>query len=576
MTIAKRLYALILSVVLGLAALAGASIYQMDRVYTAASYATVNTVPSLLSLNAAFVPFAQMRTAVWQHLASKDAAQRAALETGIAEARVAVGKALEQYEKENISDEQDRTLLAADRAVLARYDTVRDKVMALSKAGELDAARDLLMENQPIIKQLIDALAAHHKYNEDLARKGAAEGAATAGSARWIAIVLALAVTALVAGMGLVLARRIVASLASAIGVARTIAQGDLSTPVLATSNDEIGQLMTALGEMNASLVRIVAEVRSGTDTIGTATGEIAAGNLDLSARTEQQAGSLEETASAMEELTATVRQNADNARQARQMAVSASDKAARGGDVMNDVIRTMQAIDSSSNKIVDIIGVIDGIAFQTNILALNAAVEAARAGEQGRGFAVVATEVRNLAQRSSQAAKEIKALISDSVEQVGQGGKLVQQAGAAMTEVVDTVRGVTDVVSEISAASIEQSTGIEEINRAITQMDEVTQQNAALVEQAAAASQSLQEQAAKLAEVVSVFKLEAGQAGDARQAAPAPAHAPARAPLHAAPVAPLRPAPRRPAPLTLVGKPAQRETRAGAAAKDGGDWEEF
>ena len=570
MTIAKRLYALILSVVLGLVALAGFSIYEMDRVYTTASYATTNTVPSLLTLNHAFVPFTQMRTAVWQHLAVKDPAARDKLEAGIKEARAAVGKALDKYEKENLSDEQDKALLAADRAVLERYDALRGKVLALSKAGELDAARELLLTNQPIIKELVDAFAAHHGYNEKLANMGAAEGSATAASARWISISVALAVIVLVAGMGLLLARRIVASLTSAVGVAHTIAGGDLSVQISATSKDEVGQLMTALADMSGSLVRIVSEVRSGTETIGTASSEIAAGNLDLSARTEQQAGSLEETASAMEELTATVRQNADNARQARQMAVSASDKAARGGDVMNDVIRTMQAIDSSSNKIVDIIGVIDGIAFQTNILALNAAVEAARAGEQGRGFAVVATEVRNLAQRSSQAAKEIKALISDSVEQVGQGGKLVQQAGAAMTEVVDTVRGVTDVVSEISAASIEQSTGIEEINRAITQMDEVTQQNAALVEQAAAASQSLQEQAAKLAEVVSVFKLEAGQA------APAPARAPARAPLHAAPAAPLRPAPRRPAPLTLVGKPAQRETRAGAAAKDGGDWEEF
>ncbi|MBW3500862.1 methyl-accepting chemotaxis protein [Janthinobacterium sp. NKUCC08_JDC] len=559
MTIAKRLYALILSVVLGLAALAGFGIYQMDRVYTAASYATVNTVPSLLTLNEAFVPFAQMRTAVWQHMASKDATGRAKLEAGIGEARAAVGKALDQYEKEDITDEQDRALLAADRAVLLRYDEVRDKVLALSKAGELDAARDLLVQNQPIIKELVDALAAHHRYNANLAAKGAADGAAAAASARWIAIGLALAVTALVASMGLLLARRIAASLADAIGVARTIADGDLSVQVRATSNDEVGQLMQAMADMSASLVRIVAEVRSGTDSIGTASGEIASGNLDLSARTEQQAGSLEETASAMEELTATVRQNADNARQAQQMAIGASDKAQRGGQVMGDVIRTMEAIDSASNKIADIIGVIDGIAFQTNILALNAAVEAARAGEQGRGFAVVATEVRNLAHRSAAAAKEIKVLISDSVEQVGQGGKLVQQAGAAMTEVVDTVRGVTDIVSEISAASVEQSTGIEEINRAITQMDEVTQQNAALVEEAAAASQSLQEQAARLAGVVGAFKLAQGQAGGAPRAPAAP-----------------RPAPHK-ATLKLVAtRPAGQARKAAPAAADSGDWDVF
>ncbi|MGK5060584.1 methyl-accepting chemotaxis protein [Janthinobacterium sp. LB2P49] len=555
MTIAKRLYALILAVVLGLAALAGFSIYEMDRVYTAASYATVNTVPSLLTLNQAFVPFAQMRTAVWQHMASKDAARRDALESGIKEARAAVGQALDKYEKESLSDEQDKALLAADRAVLQRYDGVRDKVLALSKAGELDAARDLLMQNQPIIKELVDAFDAHHHYNESLAARGAADAAAVAANARWVSSGLALAVTALVAGMGLLLARRIAASLARAIGVARTIAGGDLSVQVHATSNDEVGQLMTALADMSESLVRIVADVRAGTETISTASSEIAAGNLDLSARTEQQAGSLEETASAMEELTATVRQNSDNARQAQKMAVSASDKAQRGGQVMGDVIRTMEAIDSSSNKIADIIGVIDGIAFQTNILALNAAVEAARAGEQGRGFAVVATEVRNLAHRSAAAAKEIKVLISDSVQQVAQGGKLVRQAGAAMTEVVDTVRSVTDIVNEISAASVEQSTGIEEINRAITQMDEVTQQNAALVEEAAAASQSLQEQAGILAGVVGAFKLAQEQLGAPLRTAPPQAPPGAR-----------RPAQHKAARLKLVA------TRAA----DTDDWEVF
>ena len=566
MTIAKRLYALILSVVLGLVALAGFSIYEMDRVYTAASYATTNTVPSLLTLHDAFVPFSQVRAAVWQHLASKDATKHDKLEAEIVEARTAIGKALDKYEKENLSDEQDKALLATDRAVLLRYDAMRDKVLALSKAGELDAARDLLLTNQPIIKELVDAFAAHHGYNEKLANMGAAEGIATAASARWISSGLALAVMVLVAGMGLLLARRIAASLKNAIEVAHTIAGGDLSVQISATSKDEVGQLMTAMAEMSESLVRIVAEVRSGTETIGTASSEIAAGNLDLSARTEQQAGSLEETASAMEELTATVRQNSDNARQAKQMAVSASDKAVRGGEVMGDVIRTMEAIDSASNKIADIISVIDGIAFQTNILALNAAVEAARAGEQGRGFAVVATEVRNLAHRSAAAAKEIKTLISDSVEQVEQGGKLVQQAGAAMTEVVDTVRSVTDIVSEISAASAEQSTGIDEINRAITQMDEVTQQNAALVEEAAAASQSLQEQAGNLASVVGAFKLAQGQASAAQHSTP----------VRPAPAA--KPAARKAAPLKLVTQrdPGPASSKASASAGAGGDWEEF
>ena len=573
MTIAKRLYALILSVVLGLATLAGFSIYEMDRVYTAASYATLNTVPSLLTLNQAFVPFTQMRTAVWQHMASKDAARRAALEAGIREARAAVGQALDKYEKENLSDEQDKALLATDRAVLLRYDGVRDKVLALSKAGELDAARDLLMQNQPVIRELVDALAAHHRYNESLASKGAADGAATAASARWISSGLALAVTVLVAGMGLLLARRIAASLANAIGVARIIAGGDLSAQISATSQDEVGQLMTALAEMSDSLVRIVAEVRSGTESINTASGEIAAGNLDLSARTEQQAGSLEETASAMEELTATVRQNADNARQAQQMAVSASDKAAHGGVVMGDVIRTMEAIDSSSSKIADIIGVIDGIAFQTNILALNAAVEAARAGEQGRGFAVVATEVRNLAHRSASAAKDIKVLIEASVRNVGNGSELVTQTGTTMDEIVSSIRRVTDIMAEISAAGREQELGIGQINQAVAEMDTVTQQNAALVEEAAAASESMQEQAAALAEMVSIFKLDAAHSG------PAAAKPALRKPVVAAGSSALKRPALRLAPASAAAAPAPAAAKPRPAkpmADSSGEWEEF
>jgi methyl-accepting chemotaxis protein-1 (serine sensor receptor) len=309
-------------------------------------------------------------------------------------------------------------------------------------------------------------------------------------------------------GVGWWLVRAITRPLAHAVSVARSVAAGDLTRDIAVRSNDETGQLLQALRTMNRDLVGIVGEVRSGTDSIATASSQIAAGNLDLSARTEQQAASLEETASSMEQLTATVRQNADNARRANELAASASDVAARGGGVVGQVVSTMDDIKHSSDRIVDIIGVIDGIAFQTNILALNAAVEAARAGEQGRGFAVVATEVRSLAQRSADAARQVKALIGDSLEKVDAGTRLVRQAGATMSDIVASVERVSGIMAEISDASREQTLGIDQINQAVAQMDEVTQQNAALVEQAAAAAQSLQEQAASLLGVVSVFQL--------------------------------------------------------------------
>ena len=322
--------------------------------------------------------------------------------------------------------------------------------------------------------------------------------------------------TVIAAVLALLLTRNITLPLQGAVALAQRVAKGDLSSHVVVTSKDETGELMQALSDMNASLYNIVQEVRSGTDTIATASAEISVGNMDLSSRTEQQAGSLEETASSMEELTATVKQNADNAREARDLASSASSVAVRGGAMVSEVVTTMGSINESARKIVDIIGVIDSIAFQTNILALNAAVEAARAGEQGRGFAVVATEVRNLAQRSASAAKEIKVLIDDSVSKVEVGSKLVDRAGATMQEVVDSVQRVNHIISDIAAASAEQRQGIEQVNDAITQMDQVTQQNAALVEEAAAASNAMQEKAASLAHAVSVFQLTPANAAPA------------------------------------------------------------
>ncbi len=366
------------------------------------------------------------------------------------------------------------------------------------------------------------------------------------------------------------------------LAVAERLATGDLTAELEVQRDDEIGRLMGAINGIGHGLASVVGNVRTGTETINVASREIATGNADLSNRTESQASSLEETASSMEELTSTVRQNADNARQANSLVTSASELAVKGGKVVGDVVHTMGSIKESSSKIVDIISVIDGIAFQTNILALNAAVEAARAGEQGRGFAVVASEVRSLAQRSASAAKEIKQLISDSVGKVDAGGKLVDEAGSTMNEIVTSVKHVADIMGEITAASQEQSTGIEEVNRAITQMDEITQQNAALVEQAAAAAESLQEQADLLAQAVSVFKLsgsEQGRAQPARHAASAAASPAARKVAPAPAAKPMR-APASAPKLTQSKGPAPASAGAlkpaAAGADDGNSWEEF
>jgi methyl-accepting chemotaxis protein len=324
-------------------------------------------------------------------------------------------------------------------------------------------------------------------------------------------LMMGFGLAALLAGVGgsIWLSRSIMQPLGEAIFIAETVASGDLSKEFETERGGDFGRLLRGMGEMEDTLTDVVTRIKASTDSIVVASGQITAGNHDLSSRTEQQASSLEETAASMEELTSTVKQNADNARQANQLALSASEVAVKGGSVVGQVVDTMASINASSKKIVDIIGVIDGIAFQTNILALNAAVEAARAGEQGRGFAVVASEVRSLAQRSAAAAKEIKGLIDDSVGKVDVGSALVSEAGKTMEEIVSGVKRVTDIIGEITAASHEQAQGIEQVNQAIAQMDQVTQQNAALVEEAAAAAQSLQEQAGSLSQVVATFKLD-------------------------------------------------------------------
>ena len=412
-----------------------------------------------------------------------------------------------------ISDDVDAESKAKLKAVLEarqRYEVVQGAFVAksadVSKRDEnvVYLLTTVRKEQTAYLNSLTDLV----KYQTEAVNKAATDAHAAYLSARTMMIALTVIASVLAAVVVYWITRSITSPLNRAVGVAEAVAGGDLTQHIECDSADETGQLLRALKNMNESLARTVGRVRSGSDTISTASSEIASGNLDLSSRTEQQASSLEETASSMEELTSTVTQNAENARQASLLVVSASEFATKGGKVVGEVVNTMGAIKESSNKIVDIIGVIDGIAFQTNILALNAAVEAARAGEQGRGFAVVASEVRNLAQRSAAAAKEIKALIGQSVETVDTGARLVDEAGATMEGIVKAVRQVADIMTEISAASQEQSTGIAQVNQAIVSIDDVTQQNAALVEEAAAAAQSMRDQAELLAEAVSVFRL--------------------------------------------------------------------
>ncbi|WP_332876499.1 methyl-accepting chemotaxis protein [Massilia sp. S19_KUP03_FR1] len=408
-------------------------------------------------------------------------------------------------------DPPEQLLLDAISNNRLRYTSVRDAVMKAKKNGDADeAARLFATEFSVVPPQYVASIKAFLDYQrkdiDDIGHEIEDQTSLSTQLLTWIGMATLL----LGAGFAWGLTRSIILPLRQAVEVAKTVASGDLSRRIDVQGRDETGQLLQALQDMNDSLVQIVEEVRESTDTIGTASSEIAAGNLDLSSRTEEQASALEQTAASMEELTSTVKHNAENARQANQMAAAAATIALQGGAAMEQVVVTMDAIHVSSRKIAEIIGVIDSIAFQTNILALNAAVEAARAGEQGRGFAVVAAEVRNLAQRSATAGREIKVLIDASVIQVSDGGKQVAAAGQTMEQIVGSVARVTDIIAEIMTASVEQSSGIEQINAAIAQMDSVTQQNAALVEEATAAAASMHEQAAGLSAVVSVFQLSA------------------------------------------------------------------
>jgi len=408
-----------------------------------------------------------------------------------------------------ISGPGEQALFDRAGALRTQFITARDAIYQAKAEGRSeDAQRILDTEFTPSGKGYLDALQALLDFQRRQINEASASVQRNYESGRNALVLLGLLATGLAVALALSITRSVTRPLHRAVSVAESVAGGDLTARSGSTARDEMGQLLRALDAMASQLRDTVGQVRRGADGIALASTEIATGNLDLSSRTEEQASALQQTAASMEQMTATVRQNADNAAQADQLARSASDMAVRGGEVVGNVVATMGGIHNASRKIVDIIGVIDSIAFQTNILALNAAVEAARAGEQGRGFAVVASEVRTLAQRSATAAREIKALIDDSVTRVDAGNRLVEEAGTVIRDVVAGVRRVTGIVAEISAASQEQTTGLEQVNRAIAQMDQVTQQNAALVEEAAAATGSLEAQASQLVQAVAVFRV--------------------------------------------------------------------
>jgi methyl-accepting chemotaxis protein len=494
--------------------------------------------------------------------------------------RDAIAKILEKLKGE-LTLAKGKALLDKIYEARAAYIPTQMLVMNAALAGKsAEANTALLTQARPAQRRYFDAVDELIAFQNQVAIESADQAMAAVASIKLVTSILSAIALFLAVAVALWIVRSITKQLggepSTASDLAQAVAQGDLSRDIKVTAGDSTS-LMAHLREMQTSLSKVVSSVRQGSENVATASAQIASGNNDLSARTEQQASALEQTAASMEELSSTVKQNADNARQANQLAQRASTVAVKGGEVVAQVVDTMKGINDSSKKISDIISVIDGIAFQTNILALNAAVEAARAGEQGRGFAVVASEVRSLAGRSADAAKEIKNLINASVERVDQGTVLVDQAGVTMAEVVSSIRRVTDLMGEISAASTEQSQGVAQVGEAVTQMDQVTQQNAALVEEMAAAASSLKSQAQELVSTVAVFKLTQGQASFSAPAAPRAA-APAS---HSAPrqIAPApKPGPKfkaasKPAALSA---PAPKDSHDSSAKAGGDDWESF
>ena len=510
-------------------------------------------------------------------LSTADPGLEALLKPEIAETSARIGEIQKRVEAAATDDVERATV---DRIAEARkaYIAARDGATQAKAAGDAAAVKAQLADK---VQPAITGYLASQQAYVDLQRERSAAVRAESGAERVRSVWMVMAVmAAIVAGLivsTLLLVRAICRPMTQLADVARRIGDGDLDVAVDTGRSDEIGVLQGALATMRDALRNIVGQVRQSAESIQVASGEVASGNTDLSQRTEQTASDLQQTASSIHQLTANVRQSADAAAQANQLAASAQTVAQRGGAVVSQVVSTMDEINASSKRIADIIGTIDGIAFQTNILALNAAVEAARAGEQGRGFAVVASEVRSLAQRSAEAAREIKVLIGTSVDKVETGARLVQNAGSTMGEIVASVQRVTDVIGEITAASAEQSQGIAQVNGAIANLDQMTQQNAALVEQSAAAAESLKDQALRLTESMQVFRLSGS--GQATVSAAALTKAPHPAPLvarQAAPVVRAPAAPARPPEVAQAAIQQARETSRPVTPPSNDDWESF
>ena len=508
LSVSQRLYAVVALLGLVFAGVATVTALRLDGIVDQAESTDSHRVPQLLQMAQLELNVTRVSLQLRHAMLSRTPDELAATLADVAAKRKLIDEALLAYEK-GLFTQAGKERFAGLPPVMATFWRVGEDNLKLIQAGKKDEAFAFLVDKTiPARNLLLQQLDQTVKYQSESLDQDLRTIEAGARQTKYQVLGLLLAAVVMLALFSWHIASVLQRRIAQARQVAEQVRDGDLATCTADTARDEISPLLAALADMQQSLARVVGSVRSNADSVATASAQIAQGNQDLSGRTEQQASALQQTAATMEELGTTVRHNADSAKQANQLAQSASTVAAQGGEVVGKVVSTMQGINDSSRKIGDIIGVIDGIAFQTNILALNAAVEAARAGEQGRGFAVVASEVRSLAQRSAEAAREIKTLIGRSVEQVEQGTTLVDQAGKTMGEIVGSIQRVSDIVAEITSASVEQSSGVQQVGDAVAQMDQATQQNAALVEQSAAAAESLRGQAQLLVQAVSVFRL--------------------------------------------------------------------